>query len=84
MGGVTWTIREEVEGTDSFEVVVEHSLLPPGYDAHGDWTPDEAGPFTSASQGEESFRIERLRFTNTGDTVIVVVAAPSKITASLV
>lgn len=82
-GGVTWTIREEDESADTFSVVVEHSILPIGYDAHGDWVPDEQGPFTEPSQGEESFRIERIRYTNTGDTVIVVVAAPSKITVSL-
>lgn len=83
-GGVTWTIREAVKNSASFSVVVEHSLMPPGNDEHGDWVPDEAGPFTTPSQGEESFRIERIRFTNTGDTVRVILASPSKITASLV
>ena len=71
-GGVSWTIAPQAPDTD-FSVKVEHSLV-----ADGDhWVEDNESPFDEPSQGAEEYRIERIRFTNTGAAVTVVVASPS-------
>ena len=79
-GGVSWTIKEQVDGADDFEVEVEHSVVRDGDD---DWVPDRNSPFDEPSQGNERNRIERIRFTNTGDTARVSINSPSKFTVSV-
>lgn len=73
-GGVSWTITPQDDAADDFEVVVEHSLAPEG----NYWVPDQNSPFDEKSGGAERNRIERVRFTNTGNGVNIVVASASK------
>lgn len=71
-GGISWTI-DGAEDAD-YEVKVEHSLTPEG----DNWVEDSESPFDEPSQGVEEFRIERIRFTNTGANVEIVVMSPAK------
>lgn len=72
-GGVSWTIDPVLPSEEDFSVELEHSLLPEG----DHWTPHEESPLTESTQGNETSRIERIRFTNTGDSVRIVVSSPS-------
>ena len=80
-GGVTWTINaSDLDAMEPvFSVAVDHSLHTEG----DDWIPDPAGPFTKASCGVEEYRISRIRFANTGDSVHVVILAPNSIDVEL-
>ena len=78
-GGVSWTINASDPNAAGFSVAVEHSLHTEG----DDWVPDPAGPFTEGSCGVEEYRISRIRFTNTGDSVNVLMLAPTAIDVDL-
>ena len=83
-GGISWTIVEKASASKSFEVKVEHSLMPEG-DAVGYWSPDPDSPFNGAVEGSEFVRISRIRFANSAgsDTVTVIVASNSKFQVDL-
>ena len=79
-GGVSWTINAQNDG-DNISVKVEHSLMPEGDDAKY-WVEDFESPFTKATQGNEHFRVQRIRFTATSGDITVVVASASKFQVS--
>ena len=72
-GGVSWTINSAT----AFNVKVEHSLMPSGDDAKY-WTEDSDSPYTANAEGNEHFRVQRIRFTAMSGTPTVVVASNSK------
>lgn len=76
-GGLSWTINEP---NGDFEVEVEHSLMPSGYDGSQYWTPDAESPFTEPAEGNEHNRIQRIRFTNVSGQPVIVVASNANIT----
>ena len=75
-GGISWTINPTTAG-NSVSVAVEHSLLGEGDDAKY-WTPDSESPFSGGSEGNEHFRVQRVRFTATTGQATVVVASGAK------
>ena len=81
-GGVSWTIKESAIASATFEVKVEQSLLPAGFDDADDWSDDLESPFTEADQGSEIHRISRIRFSNAAGshTVTIIVASNAKFT----
>ena len=78
-GGISWTIVEKDEASNSWEVTVEHSLMPEG-DDHGYWASDPDSPFSAKAEGSEFSRISRIRFTNVAgsDPVVVIIASSAK------
>ena len=72
-GGVSWTINSAT----AFSVKVEHSLMPTGDDERF-WTEDFDSPFASGAEGNEHFRVQRVRFTAASGTPTVVVASNAR------
>ena len=61
-GGFSWQLFPSSSDATDIEVAVEHSLS-----LEGDyWTPAPFSPYDEPREGSESFRINRVRFTNTG------------------
>jgi len=72
-GGVSWTIQGE-DASQTIGMKVEHSLMPIG-DDYAYWTEDDNSPFTERAGGNESNRIQRIRFTadsGAGNQVVVI------------
>ena len=76
-GGVSWTVKPTTEG-GSFNCKVEHSLMPKGYDQPKYWTEDEDSPYTSEVEGNEHFRVQRVRFTATTGNITVVLSTNTR------
>jgi len=74
-GGVSWTIN--TNGTD-FEMSVDHSLMPAGFNEDRHWTPDRNSPFDEPTEGNEHNRIQRLRFTADLGAPTVIICSNSK------
>jgi len=72
-GGVSWTIAGS-----SVSVEVDHSLMPAGNDADDDWVPDALSPFQGGSDGNEHYRIQRIRFHAKKGTPTVIVSSNAK------
>ena len=78
-GGVSWTINSAT----AFNVKVEHSLMPRGNDDAKYWTEDSDSPYTSNAEGNEHFRVQRIRFTAMSGSPTVVVSSDGKFTVRL-
>ena len=78
-GGVSVTVSPLVSSSADFSVAVEDSLV-----SEGDhWVPDPESPITEAGGFNTESRLDRMRFTNTGDDVKIVLASPAKCTVEL-
>ena len=79
-GGVSWTINPTTAG-ESISVKIEHSLTASGDDGKY-WVDDLDSPTTASLDGNEHYRVQRIRFTATTGDITVIVASNSRFEVS--